>query len=961
MRTAILTCYVILSLVFHLRAAEPAKTAMVASVSRGAPSESKPVVKPAWPHETSDLKPDPSAVWGRLDNGLRYVIVPRTTAPGRPSLRLYMRVGSLMETDRQQGIAHFLEHMAFNGTKHFPAGETWDYLQRLGMTTGADTNAATTFDKTVFRLELPQTSKEFTGEGLTLFRDILDGMLLETNQIDRERRVVLSEMLAGDSLNKRALVAFLQFVLPDSSAWQRVPIGKLQTVQSMSRQEFVDFYETWYTPGRATIVAAGDFDVKMIERLIREKFQDCRARRGEQPDPAFGDVKATTEVAARMAIEKEAPAVTVIMSAITPASNAPDTVAGQREGTLSLLTNIMLNRRFDRLAEGKGAVIQSAASAYENLFNLADANKLVAICPPAQWQAAIGVLEQESRRAMKFGFTDAELAEAKGIALKVFQAAADQADTRESSTIASSVVDSLANNQVFSRPSDDLALVKQFLASAKKEECLERVRNVWDTPNVRIFVHGNVQADGDGREQILAAYRASRQVAVQAPVDAQAANWAYTDFGPAGRIVRRQTEKDLGITEAVFANNVRVNVMRTDREKNGVRVLVRFGGGLLELPADKPGLRLFANVAFIPGGLQAHSLTDLNRALSDRKVRVDFAVGDDAFQLRGVCATAALESELQLCAAYLTAPGYRPEALEQFLGVVDEIYAQNEHVLSNVLVNETTSFLSSRNPRFGAPPRDSTRKLTMDDLKAWMAKPLSSGYMEVAIVGDIDPDQALALAAKTFGALPPRDAAKPAFANERQVKYPSGPRTKDSEFVSKIPCAACLVAWQTPGGRDIPRDRRLHVLATVLNNRLFATIRQKLGATYTPDVICYTSDAFPDYGFLAAMMTVDSKQLAQTGQLVAKIGAELAAGPIGEDEFQRAIKPEMSSLDNLDNNYWLGNIASCQEHPEFLTAVRGRKADYKSITRADLEALAKQYLGADKATLIRVAPVAAAR
>ena len=959
MRIAIASCCVILSLVAHLRAEEPSSTLTVARTSRAAPAADHPAIKPIWPHETSDLKPDPSAVWGRLDNGLRYVIVPQKTAPGRPTLRLYMRVGSLMETDRQQGIAHFLEHMAFNGTKHFPAGETWTYLQRLGMSAGADANAATTFDRTVYQLELPRPGEEFTGEGLTLFRDVLDGMLLESSQIDRERRVVLSELRASDNINTRAQIAALRFMLPDALPSRRMPIGKIETVQAMSRQQFVDFYETWYTPGRATIVAAGAFDVKMLERLIREKFQDCRARRGEQPDPAIGDATPSTEVTAHLAVEKEAPVVTIIMSAVSPLSKAPDSVAWDRENSLCMLTNIMLNRRFDKLLAAKGAPVQDAAASYEKLFNLADANKLVAVCRPEQWQAAIGALEQELRQSLQFGFTETEFKEAAATALKGFQAAADQADTRQSSTIAASVIDSLANNEVFTHPADDLAIARRLLAKVTKEECLARLRRIWGSQGIRIFMHGNIQVEGDGPKQIIAAFHSSREVPVQPPAEVKAAKWAYTDFGPAGRIVHRQNEKDLGIDETTFANNVRLNVKRTDREKSSVRVSVRIGGGLLELPADKPGLRFLANLSFIGGGLRAHSLNELNRALTDRKVNVDFAVGDEAFLLRGCCASAALETELQLCAAYATAPGYRPEALDQYRQVIDSVYAENDHLLADALVSGASSFLSSGNPRFGTPPRETTSKLTLDDLKAWLAKPLSSGYMEVAIVGDVDPEQALALAAKTFGALPPRDAVKPAFAKERQVKFPTAPRVKDIQFVTKIPCAASMVAWPTPGGRDIPRDRRLRVLGTVLNNRLFGKIRQELGATYTPEVIRYTSDAYPDYGYLAALMTVDPKRLGEIGPLVAKIGGELAAGPIGDDEFQRAIKPELSSLDDLDNSYWLSVAGDCQEHPEFLAAARSRKADYSSITRADLEALAKQYLGAEKATLIRVAPAAA--
>ena len=955
MKTRLAAICLILSFVLQARAEELSRLPNAAAGSSATPAKAR-AVSQVWPHEASDLKPDANAVWGKLDNGLRYVILPEPAAPGRPSLRLYMRVGSLMETEKQQGIAHFLEHMAFNGTKHFPDGEMWEYLQRLGMGAGADSNAHTGWDKTVYELDLPRTSEEFTAEGLKWFRDVLDGMLLEQRQIDRERGVILSEQRARDSVDLRAIVSNLTFTMPDTMVWRRLPIGKIETIRTMPRERFVDFYETWYTPARAVIVAAGNFDVKMLERLIRQDFQDAQARRGEQPDPSFGKVSPTTGVAAKLDVEQESPVVSVIMTAIAPVSNAPDCVALERDELVRLLTDSMLNKRFEKLIAAKDAPIQIALARSERMFNLAEANKLVAVCQPAQWKTAIGVLEQERRRALKYGFTATEFEEAKALLIKGFQTSADQADTRESNSIVANVIESLAANKVVTHPAADLALAKQLFAGLKKEECAESLHGIWDSHGVRIWVQGNLQLAGDGDRQILDAYRQSQAISVQAPIDQKAARWAYTDYGPVGQIVKRQAEKDLDFVEAEFANHVHVNVKRTQREKNNVRVLVRFGGGLLELPADKPGLRLFANSTFIGGGLEAHDLNDLNRALADKKVNVAFVVGDDAFQLSGNCAPVVLDTELQLCAAYLTAPGYRPESREQFLKCIDGVYEQNEHVLGQVALNGAAAFLSSADPRFSVPPRESTRKLTLNDLKAWLAQPLAAGYMEVAIVGDVDPDQALASAAKTFGALPPRAATKPAFAQQREVRFPTPPKTKDIRFVSQIPCSVSVVAWPTPGERDIPRYRRFSVLASVLNNRLFSKVRKELGATYSPAVIQYGSDAFPDYGYLAALVTVDPKQLADIGPLVVKIGAELAAGKIDDDEFQRAMTPVLSSIDDLDNAYWLNVLSNCQEHPEFLDAARGRKADYNSITKADLEALAKQYLSAEKATIIDVAP-----
>jgi zinc protease len=169
-----------------------------------------------WPQATSDLKADPKANFGQLENGVRYVIVPNDEPPGRASIRLYMDVGSLMEEDDQQGMAHYLEHMAFNGSRHFPGGEMVEYFQRLGMGFGADTNAHTSFKETVYMLELPKVETKLLNEGMQLFRDYLDGMALGEKEIDKERGIILSEKLSRDSIEYRTQIAGYEFAMPES-------------------------------------------------------------------------------------------------------------------------------------------------------------------------------------------------------------------------------------------------------------------------------------------------------------------------------------------------------------------------------------------------------------------------------------------------------------------------------------------------------------------------------------------------------------------------------------------------------------------------------------------------------------------------------------------------------------------------------------------------------------------------
>ena len=194
-------------------------------------------------HEVTDLPPDPNAVWGQLDNGMKYAILPHDEPPGRISLRLLVDAGSLNESEAQRGLAHFLEHMAFNGTTHFAPDEMVEYFQRIGMAFGADTNAHTGFDETVYKIELPENSATYLKEGLKVLRDYADGMLLLDEEIEKERGVILAEKRSRDSVGFRTFEAYWDFIFPQSIISKRLPIGLEDVISTAPRAEFLDFFD----------------------------------------------------------------------------------------------------------------------------------------------------------------------------------------------------------------------------------------------------------------------------------------------------------------------------------------------------------------------------------------------------------------------------------------------------------------------------------------------------------------------------------------------------------------------------------------------------------------------------------------------------------------------------------------------------------------------------------------------
>jgi len=254
-------------------------------------------------HIGSDLPVDPAVKFGRLENGLRYALLPNHEPKGRASLRFTVAAGSLNETENQRGLAHFLEHMAFNGSKNFPAGTLVEYFQRLGMSFGGDTNASTGFDRTTYVLELPDTKPETFGKAFTLFADYAGGLLLEPAEIDKERGIILSEKRARDSIGFRQFVGEFEFMLPHTLFINRIPIGTEQVIKTAQRDQFVDFYNTWYRPELITVVAVGDFDPAVVEPQLSQMLAPLAARAPSRPTPDRGQVDAANGVVARLLAE----------------------------------------------------------------------------------------------------------------------------------------------------------------------------------------------------------------------------------------------------------------------------------------------------------------------------------------------------------------------------------------------------------------------------------------------------------------------------------------------------------------------------------------------------------------------------------------------------------------------------------------------------------------------------------
>ncbi len=918
-----------------------------------------------FPQTQSDLKADPAARFGTLPNGLRYVVRANKEPKDRAALRLLIEAGSLYERDDQQGLAHFLEHMAFNGSKHYPPGSLIEFFQRMGMNFGGDTNASTGFDRTLYLLDLPDTKDTTLGEGLKVFADYAGGLLLGPEEIDRERGIILSEKRTRDSVSYRTFVSSFEFLLKGTRYPQRLPIGTADVIQHAPRERFVEFYNTWYRPELMSVVAVGDFDPAKMEEKIIAAFSPLEAR---APAPAavdLGKLPTFDGVKVFYHHEAEAPSTSVAIETIVPYSREPDTAANRLKDLPRSLAHAMINRRLTILAKEENAPFNSASASVGESFNFFRQSSLTLDCREDQWSAALAVGDQELRRALEHGFQPAELKEVVANFRNGLEQAVKTAATRRSDSIAYEIADSLVERDVYTTAEDDLALFAPALDKITVAECLAGLRESWSPKHRLVMVTGNakigaaVAAQAETTEAtIAAAFEKSRAVAVKPPAAIEELKWAYTDFGAPGTVAKREHVADLDVHLVTFANGVRLNLKKTDFEANRIRISVRIGNGQLVEPKDKPGLTFYTSQTYTEGGLGKHSTDDLRRILAGRTVGAGFSVAGDAFVTGGGTNREDLLLQMQLITARLTDPGYRPEAARQAAKGIEQMYLGFAHTAGGPFSLEVQRMLASGDSRFGLPALEVMQRRTLDEVKAWVTPELAKGAIEVAMVGDLEVDATIDAVARTLGALPTREA-RPSLDELRKVKFPSEPFARTFAIETDIPKGTVAIYWPTTDGRDIRRTRRLGMLGEVFSDRLRIKVREELGDAYSPGAGSSASDLYPGYGYMQASVTVDPPRAQQVADIIIQIADDLAAKGVTEDELDRAKKPILTSLRESarTNGYWLGNVLSrAQERPEMLDWSRSRYSDNEAISKPDIDALAKAYLSSARASRVVIVP-----
>ncbi len=951
----------------HLPAELPVATREVMPKAQK-PEKPVPVVEPVrpivkvtprpWPQTSSDIPPDAKATFGTLDNGLRYIIYPNSEPPKRVSLRLHIATGSLMEADDQQGLAHFIEHMVFNGTKNFKADELVPIMQRMQIAFGADVNAHTSFDETAYMLDIPDLSDDAMKLGFTVMRDYADGALLAASEIEKERGVILSEKVSRDTVSSRIMEQQFAKIVPGSLLPRRFPIGKEDVIKTAQRERFVDYYNNFYTPQRMTFIVVGDIDPKNIQGQIEKYFASMTNPNQPVTNPDLGPVKQPEGLETSVFADKELSSTEVSLTLVRPLKEKPDTVATRLENMTLDMANSILSRRFERLSKVEGSAIAGGSASKNELFNYLELGSIDITAADDRWKEAVPILEQEFRRAIEHGFSEAELAEAKSNQLNAYEQQFKQKATRKSEVIATALADASNEQSVFSDPATDLEIAQKALASITLESCHKTFKSFWDAPGFHLILTTKEKPD-NAESDLAALFEDSRGKPVEPPATRALQVFDYSNFGKPGSVASRKEITDLGITQLVLSNHVHINLKATDFEKGKIRMSARIGSGKLTQPKDKPMLDAFATAVFEGGGIGKHSNDDLQQLLAGKNVSSTLTIGEDAFILSGATTPADFLLQTQLMCATLTDPGYREEALWQFQKAVPMMYQQLKHTPAGPQ-QEMEAWLYGGDSRFTIAPVEKLSSYTIADAKKWLTPELARGYMELSIVGDFEIEAILPNLLTTFGALPPRRLAPPALTAARILQFPTSPADKTFTYDSKISQASAVTIWKGPGVRGNQKlFRRFNILADIYGDRLREEIREKLGASYSPNAGAAGSDAFEGIGYVMGESVGKPEDLALLLKTMRDLADEFAKTGATADELDRALEPTFGQLTKSlrDNKYWLTTVMSqCQLDPKRLDLARTRDADYHSITLEEINALAKKTMVAENALLVSIKP-----
>ena len=908
---------------------------------------------------SAPLPLDQSIKTGTLPNGLTYFIRPNPRPANRAMLRLVVKAGSIDEADDQRGLAHMLEHMAFNGTTHFKPGELVSYLESIGARFGPHVNASTSFDETIYMLDVPTDRAGAVQRGFEALGDFAGGIKLEAAEIDKERGVVLEEWRGRLGAGTRMQEPQIAALFGASKYASRIPIGTPENLKSFPHQRLRDFYRDNYRPERMAVIIVGDIQVADIEGLIRQNFSSMQRGTGERAAAPIPDHQETRFVSVS---DPEQTASSVSMMVKRPLEPL-ETAGAYRRSLLRLLAFQMLNARLAEISRQPNAPFLAASAGSDTLGRTIEATSLAARVQDGKVPQGLAGLAQEIARVRQFGFGAAELDRAMKAMVTSYERSYNERDKAESPGLTNELIRHYLTKEAAPGIERELALVKQFLPTFTAAEIATLAREMFGDAN-RVVIATAPEKAGLARVTEAAlgeALRTGTSATVTAWRDEVTARELMTK--PTGGSVRSRREiPEIGVTVLTLSNGVEVWLKPTDFRNDQILFTSYARGGVsLASPADYNNASLSASLVGL-AGVGGLTPVDMSKLLAGKTAGASASIGTYLQAVGGSSSPRDLETALQLASLRFTSPN-------RDLAAFDLMKRQLETALANQEQSPAFAY-SQRLGAINTVNHYTSRNLTLDDVKKLDPERMLQFYQQrfanaadftFFFVGAFKVDEIAPLLATYLGSLPSTGKSE-SKRGDLRIQFPASV-VRETVTKGREPSSQTAITFFANTNLQEMEDYRLSAATALLQARLRDILREEMGGTYSVSVGYSSTSPEPGYGTVSVRFGSAPDNVEKlTRAVMTEIDRLRRDGP-SEADVNAVKQAEKNELQTSlkQNGYWVNSLQAMHQLGRDARKIPQRLERADSLTPENVHESFRKYFPSDRYTIITLIPETAAQ
>jgi zinc protease len=908
------------------------------------PPAAEGVVAPSSPA----LPLDPKVTAGTLPNGLSYFLQQQKPKDKRAYLILVVKAGSVFEEDDQRGLAHFVEHMAFAGTRRFEKQALLDFFERSGLTFGSHANAFTGYDRTQYLLNVPTDDPQLLAKALDVLTDWASAVTFEPRQVDKERQVLLSEWTSSRGAARRLGEQHRQILLAGSKFAEREVIGEERVLREAPRERIVDFYRRWYRPERMAVVVVGDIDPKAVEVGVRERFGSLPPSPSDAPAAPVFEVPLRAQAITRVITDPEVPGTSV--NVIFKTRTHPiATEAQQRDALVSSMATGMLGRRLDTLSQDPKAPFTRASIGFsQGVFGCLDLVSASASIKDAKVQESLDILLAELERVRRFGFTDTEIARVRQQVVRGLDSIVAGEATAEPSGVAQGLASAFVSGNVDTSAEFIKTLGTRLLGEIGKAELDARAAAWSEGAEHLVLVSGASRDAMPAEAELSAALSAVAQKPLEPYHDEVTTEPLLATLPAPGRVVEEAQVPELGVSVWTLSNGARVVVKATDfKDDQIIGQASSFGGTGLIAAKDFPSAR-FATDIVLSSGVGAFDRQMLGKVLAGKLASARPWLDESSEGINSSASPQDLETMFQLIHLYVTAPRRDPAAFEALRAAVREGLRNRDLSPDAVFGDTLAREVWGNSPRRLPPTLASVEEIQLERALAIYEERVGDvGDATFVFVGDIDLASLRSLVERYVASLPGQRR-KEKFKDLGLHRKKGVTRVRVHE--GREDKATVLLQYHGESPWSDPAHTDLVSLQSYLQLRLREVLRDQMGGVYAPQVTSHFDRVPFDAWTLSISFQCRPADIEKLEQAVREVSADVKKNGVAESYIEKLVSQRTRDLelDYRSNGFWLGRLATAYQRGDDPRQILILHDLTKRVTSDNIRLAARKYLREDQ-------------